>query len=102
MARWEGDSASVAEIIAIISALSKVPIIQNIAVTGSINQFGEIQSIGGINEKIEGFYDICKLKGSVEGKGVLLPKSNVNNIVLRPEVEQAVAKEYLNYTLWKA
>ena len=88
----EGDSASVAEIIAIISALSKVPIIQNIAVTGSINQFGEIQSIGGINEKIEGFYDICKLKGSVEGKGVLLPKSNVNNIVLRPEVEQAVAK----------
>jgi len=88
----EGDSASVAEIIAIISALSKVPISQTIAVTGSINQFGEVQSIGGINEKIEGFFDICKLKGTIEGKGVLLPKSNVDNIVLRPDVEEAVDK----------
>lgn len=88
----EGDSASVAEIVSIISALSKIAISQNIAVTGSINQFGEIQSIGGINEKIEGFFDVCKLKGTVEGKGVLLPKSNVTNIVLRPEVEEAVEK----------
>ena len=69
----EGDSASVAEIVSIISALSKIAISQNIAVTGSINQFGEIQSMGGINEKIEGFFDVCKLKGTVEGKGVLLP-----------------------------
>lgn len=88
----EGDSASVAEIISIISSLSKIPINQTIAVTGSINQFGEVQSIGGINEKIEGFFDICKLKSTVEGKGVLLPRSNVNNIVLRPEVEKAIEK----------
>jgi predicted ATP-dependent protease len=92
----EGDSASVAEMVAIISALSKLPINQGIAVTGSINQFGEVQPIGGINEKIEGFYDICKLKGGVKDKGVLLPKSNVENIVLRPDVEEAVDKGIFN------
>jgi predicted ATP-dependent protease len=96
----EGDSASVAEITAIISALSKIPINQGIAVTGSINQFGEVQPIGGINEKIEGFYEICKLKGSIKDKGVLLPKSNVENIVLKPEVEAAVEKGIFNlYTM---
>ncbi|WP_243154864.1 AAA family ATPase [Clostridium thermarum] len=98
----EGDSASVAEIAAIISALTKLPIVQGIAVTGSINQFGEVQPIGGVNEKIEGFYEICKLKGSLKGKGVLLPKSNVDNIVLKPEVEAAVEKGLFNlYTMEK-
>lgn len=98
----EGDSASVAEIVAIISALSKLPINQNIAVTGSVNQFGDIQPIGGINEKIEGFFDICKLKGGIKDKGVLLPKSNVGNIVLRPDVEAAIEKGIFHlYTMEK-
>ena len=98
----EGDSASVAEIVAIISALSKLPINQGIAVTGSINQFGEVQPIGGINEKIEGFYDICKLKGNIKDKGVLLPRANIDNVVLRPDVEEAVDKGTFNlYTMDK-
>lgn len=86
----EGDSASVAEITALISALSKMPINQGIAVTGSINQFGEVQPVGGISEKIEGFYNICKLKGTIKDKGVLLPKLNKDSIVLKPEVEEAI------------
>ncbi|MDP4088208.1 MAG: AAA family ATPase [Bacillota bacterium] len=88
----EGDSASVAEITAIISAISKIPVNQGIAVTGSINQFGEVQPVGGINEKIEGFYNICKLKGEIKGKGVLLPMANIDSIVLKAEVEEAVTK----------
>lgn len=88
----EGDSASVAEICAIISALSKLPVNQGIAVTGSINQFGEVQPVGGVNDKIEGFYNVCKLKGKIKDKGVLLPRANVENIVLKPEVEKAVKK----------
>lgn len=86
----EGDSASVAEITSLISALSKMPINQGIAVTGSINQFGEVQPVGGISEKIEGFYNICKLKGTIKDKGVLLPKLNKDSIVLKPEVEEAI------------
>ncbi|MEW8956914.1 AAA family ATPase [Clostridium sp.] len=86
----DGDSASVAETICMLSALSKIPIKQNIAVTGSINQFGEVQPIGGVNEKIEGFFNICKLIDKVEGKGVLIPESNLNNLVLNHEVEDAI------------
>lgn len=88
----EGDSASVAEIISMISALSKRGIKQSIAVTGSINQFGEIQPIGGVNEKIEGFFRVCELIDSVEGKGVLIPFTNKDEIVLNPRVEEAVEK----------
>ncbi|WP_010240722.1 AAA family ATPase [Clostridium arbusti] len=86
----EGDSASVAEILVMISAISRIPIRQNIAVTGSINQFGEIQPIGGVNEKIEGFFNVCKILDDIEGKGVLIPSSNADNIVLNEEVEDAV------------
>lgn len=86
----DGDSASVAEILCILSSLSKRGIKQNIAVTGSINQFGEIQPIGGVNEKIEGFYKVCKLMDSYEGKGVLIPSINKEDLVLKPEVEEAI------------
>jgi predicted ATP-dependent protease len=88
----DGDSASVAEIISMISALSKIPIKQNIAVTGSINQFGEVQPIGGVNEKIEGFFNICKVLDSTENKGVLIPASNKNDLVLSYEVEEEIKR----------
>ena len=86
----EGDSASIAEIISILSALSRKPIKQNIAVTGSVNQFGEVQAIGGINEKIEGFYRVCEIIDTIEGKGVLLPAANKDEITLTPNVEKAI------------
>lgn len=86
----EGDSASVAEAICILSALSKRPIKQNIAITGSLNQFGEVQAIGGVNEKIEGFYNICKSIDSEENKGVLIPSSNKDELILIPEVENSI------------
>lgn len=86
----EGDSATVAEAVCIISSLAKIPIKQNIAITGSVDQFGNIQPIGGVNEKIEGFFKICKVLDSVNNKGVLIPASNADNIVLNSEVEKAV------------
>jgi predicted ATP-dependent protease len=86
----DGDSASSTELYAILSSLSEVPIRQGLAVTGSVNQNGEIQAIGGINQKIEGFYDVCRLKGITETQGVLMPKSNVRNLMLRPDVAQAI------------
>ena len=86
----EGDSASVAEIISILSALSKKGIKQNIAVTGSINQFGDVQPIGGVNEKIEGFFKVCSMLDTVEEKGVLIPEGNKDEIILKSEVEKAV------------
>lgn len=88
----DGDSASVAEVISIISALGKLPIKQNIAVTGSINQFGEVQPIGGVNEKIEGFFNVCMALNSAKDKGVLIPYSNKNDIVLNYRVEEEIAK----------
>lgn len=88
----DGDSASVAEVISMISALSKIGIRQNIAVTGSINQFGEVQPIGGVNEKIEGFFKICKLVDKVEGKGVLIPQTNIDSLILNGEVEEEVKR----------
>ena len=86
----EGDSASVAEIVCILSALSKMPIRQNIAVTGSINQMGEIQPIGGVNEKIEGFFKVCSIIDTVEEKGVLIPSYNKDELILNHEVEEAI------------
>ena len=86
----DGDSASSTELYAILSSLSEIPIRQGLAVTGSVNQNGEIQAIGGINQKIEGFYDVCRLKGITETQGVLMPKSNLRNLMLRPDVVQAV------------
>jgi predicted ATP-dependent protease len=86
----EGDSASSTELYAILSSLSDLPIRQNIAVTGSVNQKGEIQPIGGVNQKIEGFYDVCKAKGLTGDQGVMIPRQNVRNLVIREDVVKAV------------
>lgn len=89
----EGDSASSAELYAILSGLSGVPIKQGIAVTGSVNQMGEIQPIGGVNAKIEGFYDVCKAKGLTGEQGVIIPYQNVRNLMLKDEIIEAVKKK---------
>jgi lon-related putative ATP-dependent protease len=89
----DGDSASSAELYVLLSAISGVPIKQSFAVTGSVNQHGEVQAIGGVNEKIEGFFDICKSRGLTGEQGVLIPKSNVKHLVLRPDVVAAVAEK---------
>lgn len=86
----DGDSASSTELYAILSSLSGVPLKQGIAVTGSVNQNGEVQAIGGINHKIEGFYDVCRLQGLTGTQGVMMPKSNLRNLMLRPDVVEAV------------
>jgi len=86
----DGDSASSAEIYALLSSLSGVPLKQNIAVTGSINQKGEVQAIGGVNQKIEGFFDCCRHKGLSADQGVLIPQSNVQDLMLRKDVVAAV------------
>jgi len=94
----DGDSASSTEIYAILSALSGVPIDQGIAVTGSVNQFGDIQPIGGVNEKIEGFYDVCKARRLTGKQGVMIPVQNVADLQLKPEVVEAVkAKKFHIY-----
>lgn len=88
----DGDSASSTELYALLSALSGIPIRQSLAVTGSVNQFGEVQVIGGVNEKIEGFFDICRARGLTGGQGVLIPKPNVPNLMLRRDVVDACAE----------
>ncbi len=87
----DGDSASVAETCALLSALAEVPIRQSIAVTGSINQRGQVQAIGGVNEKIEGFFDVCRRCGADEEAGVIIPEANVKHLMLRPDVVEAAA-----------
>jgi lon-related putative ATP-dependent protease len=86
----DGDSASSTEVYAILSSLSGLPLRQDLAVTGSLNQKGEIQPIGGVNEKIEGFFDVCRAKGLTGTQGVLIPRQNVQNLMLRAEVVEAV------------
>jgi lon-related putative ATP-dependent protease len=86
----DGDSASAAELIALMSSLGDIPIKQSFAVTGSVNQKGEIQPVGGINEKIEGFFDICSIYGLDGNQGVIIPYANIDNIVLKDEVISAV------------
>lgn len=86
----EGDSASSTELYALLSALAELPIKQGIAVTGSVNQKGEVQAIGGVNEKIEGFFEVCQAKGLTGEQGVMIPHSNVKNLMLKQEVRQAV------------
>jgi lon-related putative ATP-dependent protease len=86
----EGDSASSTELYALLSAIGEVPLAQGIAVTGSVNQHGDVQPIGGVNEKIEGFFDICLERGLTGDQGVLIPASNVKHLMLAPRVREAV------------
>ena len=88
----EGDSASSTELYALLSRLANIPLRQDIAVTGSVNQWGEVQAIGGVNEKIEGFYDVCRVAGLTGNQGVLIPASNVRHLILRSDVVKAVAE----------
>lgn len=89
----EGDSASLAELCALLSSISQIPIRQNFAATGSINQQGEVQAIGGVNEKIEGFFDICKERGLTGTQGVLIPESNVKHLMLKNDVIEAIKQK---------
>lgn len=85
----DGDSASSTELYAMLSALSGIPVKQNLAVTGSVNQFGQIQAIGGVNEKIEGFFDVCRMRGLTGTQGVLIPATNIVNLMLRQDIVDA-------------
>jgi lon-related putative ATP-dependent protease len=86
----EGDSASSSELYTLLSSLASVPIKQGIAVTGSVNQKGEIQAVGGINEKIEGYFEVCKLLGFGAEQGVVIPSSNIRNLMLKSEIQEAI------------
>lgn len=88
----EGDSASSAELYALLSAVADIPLRQSLAVTGSVDQLGRVQPIGGVNEKIEGFFDVCRDRGLTGRQGVLIPAGNVQHLMLRPDVVQAVAE----------
>jgi lon-related putative ATP-dependent protease len=88
----DGDSASSTELYALLSRLANLPIRQDLAVTGSVNQWGEVQAIGGVNEKIEGFFDVCHVKGLTGQQGVMIPAANVRNLVLRGDVIEAMAQ----------
>lgn len=87
----EGDSASLAETCVLLSAISRRPLRQSLAVTGSMNQHGEVQAVGGVNEKIEGFFDVCREAGTIHDQGVILPVSNVEHLMLNSDVRKAVA-----------
>ncbi len=98
----DGDSASCAEIFALLSTLAGLPIRQYLAVTGSLNQMGDVQPIGGVNEKIEGFYDLCKMRGLNKKQGVVIPVQNVKELMLKEEVVEAVKKgEFHIYSISK-
>jgi len=86
----EGDSASSTELYGLLSSLAALPIRQGVAVTGSVNQRGQIQPIGGVNEKVEGFYAVCRAKGLTGQQGVIIPAQNVKNLMLKDEVITAV------------
>lgn len=94
----DGDSASVGELLCLLSALAEVPLRQDIAVTGSINQWGQVQAIGAVNEKIEGFFDICQQQGLSGNQGVCFPSANVKNLILRSDVVQAIAED--RFHIW--
>ncbi len=96
----DGDSASITEICALLSSISEIPIKQSIAITGSVNQKGDIQPIGGVNEKIEGFFEVCKSKGLNKKQGVIIPIQNVKDLMLKDEVVEAVEnKEFHVFTV---
>lgn len=96
----EGDSASLAELIAVLSAIAEQPINQSLAITGAVNQLGDVQAIGGVNEKVEGFFDLCKARGLTGDQGVLIPQSNAQHLMLRPEIVAACkAKTFSIYAI---
>jgi lon-related putative ATP-dependent protease len=98
----DGDSASITEICALLSAISNIPIKQSLAITGSVNQKGEIQPIGGVNEKVEGFFDVCKSRGLTSRQGVIIPVQNVKDLMLNDEVIEAVKeKKFFIYPVSK-
>lgn len=92
----DGDSASIAELCVLLSAIGDVPIKQSLAVTGSVNQLGQAQPIGGVNEKIEGFFDVCRTRGLTGEHGVVIPATNVKHLMLRQEIQDAVAAGQFN------
>ncbi|WP_428772498.1 AAA family ATPase [Vibrio sp.] len=94
----DGDSASLAELCSFVSALSEYPINQQIAVTGAVDQFGRVQAVGGLNEKIEGFYHVCKHQGLTGNQGVILPESNLRNLALHQDVLDSIARE--EFHIW--
>jgi predicted ATP-dependent protease len=94
----EGDSASSTELYALLSALARIPLRQGIAVTGSVNQYGEVQAVGGINDKIEGFFTICTMQGLTGDQGMIIPASNVHNLMLNDDVIEAVSAG--NFHIW--
>lgn len=94
----DGDSASLAELCALISTLALQPIDQQIAVTGAVDQFGQVQPIGGVNQKIEGFFDICQQRGLTGSQGVIIPLANIRHLVLNESVQQAVKEE--KFHIW--
>jgi lon-related putative ATP-dependent protease len=96
----EGDSASCAELCALLSALAGVPLRQSIAVTGSVNQLGAVQPVGGVNEKVEGFFDACRERGAIDGQGVVIPAANARDLMLRADVVEAVAAG--RFRVWTA
>jgi len=96
----DGDSASAAEIFTLLSTISGLPIKQSFAVTGSVNQRGEIQPIGGVNEKVEGFYSVCKMNGLTKTQGVIIPIQNVKDLMLSEEIITSVKKkEFFLYAI---
>ena len=88
----DGDSASGAELLALLSALAQTPLFQGIAVTGSVSQKGEMQPIGGVNQKIEGFFEVCRIRGLTGQQGVIIPEANIKDLMLKKEVIEAVEK----------
>jgi predicted ATP-dependent protease len=89
----DGDSASLAETCVLLSAIARVPLRQRLAVTGSINQHGRVQAVGGISEKVEGFFDVCAQAGELDGHGVLVPAANVEHLMVKAAVREAVAED---------
>jgi len=94
----DGDSASLAELCSLVSALSEQPINQQIAITGAVDQFGRVQAVGGLNEKIEGFFHVCQHKGLTGGQGVILPKTNLKHLALHDDVIEAIKQE--QFHIW--
>ena len=98
----DGDSASITEIVALISAMTEIPIKQSFAITGSVNQKGDIQPIGGVNDKVEGFFDLCKARGLTGKEGVIIPSTNIQDLMLKDEVVEAVGeKQFSIYAVSK-